>query len=163
MQSWEWGLFGIAAHLDSDDAIRGVVVGQQGSEGPNAAVLFCRWSLAADGRFSCEPPCGWAGLMPEALDHFQVAVDIHGVPHALVQWSSADWACLTPDAHYPVTPPVGAATEAVPVLRFMARGTVPLVLWHSPERGLVGSPVGIDWPDFQGPDFVRPPLEGDGL
>jgi hypothetical protein len=158
MHVWECGLLGIAAHMDPDDNIRGVLVGQRSSSDPTAPAIIFRWSVEVGGRSVAEPPSVWAGLDQHLLEHFQLAIDVHGIPHALVRWSEGEWWCLTPETRHAVIPPYGASISGLPMLRFMADGTIPLLLWHDLHRGLLGPPLGIALPDFLGKDFIRPAL-----
>lgn len=158
MATWDCHLLGIAAHLDRHDTLHGVLVGQRLDAGPAAQVSYSRWSLDAEGRFSAEPLAAWPDLDPRQLDHFQVAVDANGQPHALVQSAKGDWACVAPDARHVVLAAAGGSGIAAPTLRFVADGTIPLVLWHDPSRGLICVPIGSEMPDYASADFIEPPM-----
>lgn len=141
LRTWRLGLMGIDAHLDADDTLRGVVVGQDvvaGSEGP---VVYARWWLDGEGRFGVEAPRHWPGLDVHSLEHFQMSVDAAGNPHALIQSANGAWGCVTPGAHTPLAIPPASSTADTPFLCFSAGGVAPYVLWSDPARGRIVMPL----------------------
>jgi hypothetical protein len=154
----EWSPLATAAQLDVEDTVHGVVVGQTLADGATGAVVYRCWSFDQAGRFSTDAPRVWPDLDSHSLEHFQLAVDHRGTPHALVRAVDGQWACLTPDTWVAVAPPVGASISGSPMLRFMAGGRLPVVFWHDSHRGLLAAPVGSELPDYQGEDFAQPPL-----
>jgi hypothetical protein len=158
LAAWDWSLLGLAAHLDSEDVVRGVLVGQRLADGPDSAMWYATWSLDQPGRLSVDQPRIWATLDPHEIEHFQVEIDGFGAPRALVRSPDGQWSCVGPETGQVLEVPEGVATSDLPILRFIDGGSTAIAFWHDPCRGLVGVPVGAKLFDPGGAEFVQPPF-----
>jgi hypothetical protein len=157
LSRWSQRLLGIAAQMDEDDNIVGVVVGWE-SEDPKSPVVLSPWSVSWEGRFQAESSRVWDDLTGRTSGHLGLRVDTAGRPHALLAEEGGRWLYVGPSEQLRVSAPERVETIGEPILWFMGDGTIPVVLWHDREGGVRVVPLGEELPDFRGPDFVTPEL-----
>jgi hypothetical protein len=150
-------LMAVAAQMNQLDEIHGVVLGRPPRAPADTPLSFFRFSVRTDGDVEVENPEEWEGLAEKCTEHLQIVVDASGEPHALAHDGQV-WTHVSPEESCTIEPPKTAQAALSPQLFFMSEGTIPVVLWHDPNGGIVGAPIGVEFPDFSGPEFARPPM-----